>query len=306
MKTCVGSPDYMAPEVWKGGNYTEKCDIWSAGVCLYILLSGSPPFGIRGDIMNDRGLQERLQKQLANGADTSTEDFKDKTDISKELISMMCQVKTSRRHDARKCMDDEWVQQASTREPLESMLRPSNQCFLHKLRDYSSHHHFKKAALNIAVHHLQDTDIAKLRESFEAIDKDGDGQLTLGEMQDACKVVGLSDASEVRELFTHLDTDGSGHIGYTEFIAGMVDAKDALRETHCWEAFRAIDRDGNGSLSFDEVKLFLQQQSDDDVFKSGGLKGGASDDNILKTFQMIDKDGNGAIDFNEFCQMLKG
>ncbi len=39
MKIKLGGVFYLTPEVIKG-SYTEKCDIWSCGVILYIILCG--------------------------------------------------------------------------------------------------------------------------------------------------------------------------------------------------------------------------------------------------------------------------
>lgn len=48
---------YIAPEII-GGSYNHTCDIWSAGVILYILLTAVPPFD--GD--SDKAIIEEVRK----------------------------------------------------------------------------------------------------------------------------------------------------------------------------------------------------------------------------------------------------
>lgn len=43
MELVLGTAYYIAPEILTG-KYDEKCDIWSIGVIVFILLSGEPPF----------------------------------------------------------------------------------------------------------------------------------------------------------------------------------------------------------------------------------------------------------------------
>lgn len=56
MHGVFGTSYYVAPEVI-AGTYSEKCDVWSIGVILYILLSGEPPFNGQ----TDEAIVERIR-----------------------------------------------------------------------------------------------------------------------------------------------------------------------------------------------------------------------------------------------------
>jgi len=44
IREYVGTTDYMAPEIIKGGEYDNRVDMWSLGVVTYVMLCGFPPW----------------------------------------------------------------------------------------------------------------------------------------------------------------------------------------------------------------------------------------------------------------------
>jgi len=54
LTTNCGTPVYMAPEIWAGNSYDNKVDVWSIGVVMYYLLSGTHPFFGDADTIGDK------------------------------------------------------------------------------------------------------------------------------------------------------------------------------------------------------------------------------------------------------------
>jgi calcium-dependent protein kinase len=104
MKHTIGTIYYFAPEVLKQ-NYTEKCDIWSCGVILYILLSGRLPF--IGD--SDAEIKKKI---LKGSFEFHKAEFADVSGPAKDLVSKMLTLDPKARVSAQEAARHPWFSNA--------------------------------------------------------------------------------------------------------------------------------------------------------------------------------------------------
>jgi calcium-dependent protein kinase len=100
-KSIIGSPLYMAPEVFSG-KYNNKCDIWALGILLYHMISGQKPFD--GD--NLEQVQESIQNSKLK---FSSEVWKKVSKECKDLIRNMIVVDYKKRYSAADVLTHPWI-----------------------------------------------------------------------------------------------------------------------------------------------------------------------------------------------------
>eukprot|EP00727_Mastigamoeba_balamuthi_P006963 m51a1_g2888 putative protein kinase domain containing protein (385) ;mRNA; r:420569-422354 len=105
-----GTLNYVAPEVLsQKTEYTTKCDVWSLGVLLYVVLSGYMPFyGSTANKCIDRTLRGKYYPL------TST-CFAHVSDCAKDMISRLLIVDPERRMTISQCLAHPWLSTQSTR-----------------------------------------------------------------------------------------------------------------------------------------------------------------------------------------------
>mmetsp|Transcript_37018 Transcript_37018/g.49073 ORF Transcript_37018/g.49073 Transcript_37018/m.49073 type:complete len:207 (-) Transcript_37018:373-993(-) len=144
-------------------------------------------------------------------------------------------------------------------------------------------------------HGLKDEEIADYKEAFGMFDIDGDGTITLSELQEIMKSLGsTSSKEELTAMVKSVDVNGDGEIDFEEFLVLMKSQnKDNDPDRDLRKAFNVFDKDGSGSISQSELKELMQQL---------GQK--LSDQELAAMMSEVDSDGNGEIDFEEFKNMM--
>ncbi|CAD7673266.1 unnamed protein product [Nyctereutes procyonoides] len=105
--TVCGTPTYVAPEILSEKGYGLEVDMWAAGVILYILLCGFPPFRS----------PERDQDELFNIIQLGHFEFlapywDNISDAAKDLVSRLLVVDPKKRYTAHQVLQHPWIETA--------------------------------------------------------------------------------------------------------------------------------------------------------------------------------------------------
>jgi calcium-dependent protein kinase len=187
MKTKVGTPYYVAPEVLNR-EYTKSCDIWSIGVITYILLCGYPPF--YGDTDNQIFDQVRTAR-----FDFPSPDWDGISDMAKDFICSLLRRDPTKRLTAAQALLHPWILELTPpqcpggiegvpRRRQSSIAVASRSLAFIKYRDMQK---LKKAALAYLATNASNDDITRLKDVFAKIDVGNVGTITLQQLDECLK-----------------------------------------------------------------------------------------------------------------------
>ncbi|EAN32682.1 Protein kinase domain protein [Theileria parva strain Muguga] len=282
--SLVGTPYYVAPEVLLG-NYDKACDIWSAGVILFILLVGYPPFhgSNNTEILNNvkRGTLKFVEKHWSHVSKSAI-----------DLIKRCLHYIPKNRITAEEALNHEWILRIRT---IPQSVEPHiSKSLTRRFKKFLKYNKMKQMALTCLAYHLSERELAPLTNAFESLDKDGDGVLSLDEVANGLKHSKQS-SFHIEQIVKGIDTDQSGIIEYTEFVAAAIDARLYNQKDFFKRAFNIFDTDRDGRITREDMYR---------VFSTESTNPRMTQEMVEDILEEVDLDRDGTISYDEFTSML--
>ena len=282
----IGTLVYCSPEVLKN-NYDQKCDIWSCGVIMYLLLCGKYPFSGSSE-------EEITKKILFDKLQFDNKLFENVSESAKDLIRKCLIRDKNKRISVKEALTHEFfageininnifADEVVTKNILKNLKTNARKTskFYQIVLTYLSYNFADKE-------HLQ-----KLRNIFYKIDLNMDGKLSKEELYKAYKDAEISvTKKELNEIIKCMDFDGNGFIEYEEFIRVTLPKEQLFTDLNLKNAFDMFDKDKNGTISINEIIEVIGTELDKNAIEE------------LK--KEVSYDGDKEIDFKYFKEFMLG
>ncbi|KAI3849045.1 hypothetical protein C5167_019125 [Papaver somniferum] len=281
-RDIVGSAYYVAPEVLRR-SYGKEIDVWSAGVILYILLSGVPPFWAE----NEKGIFEAV---LQGDIDFESAPWPSISYSAKDLVKKMLTQDPRKRITSAQVLEHPWLKEGG-----EASDKPIDSAVLSRMKQFRAMNKLKQLALKVIAENLSEEEIKGLKSMFTNMDTDKSGTITYEELKLGLARLGSKlTETEVKQLMDAADVDGNGTIDYIEFITATMHRHKIERDDHLYKAFQHFDADNSGFITRDELEKAMKEY------------GMGDEESIREIISEVDADNDGRINYEEFCAMMRG
>ena len=283
-----GSVYYVAPEVINK-KYNSKCDLWSVGVIIFMLLTNKAPFGGR----NDRDILRNVMTGKYN-----SNFLGNCSPVTIDLIKKLLDKDYKTRINADKAMNHEFFSRFKIKE-LVNDIKDVNiiKKLVNNLKNYKCESILQETALAYLVHNYPDMDeIVNAFKLFNLIDINEDGKITSEILyRGICKYCEGNSKEEILNIFEKLDSDHNNYIGYEEFVRAAVDKSIFLDDNVLKFAFKYFDKDDSGEITYESISSIFKEH----------IKSESIDESLKKIMDQVDKNKDGKIGYDDFCELMK-
>ena len=283
----VGSLYYIAPDVLQK-NYNFKCDLWSCGVIMFILLTGKIPF--------DGPTHNIIYKNILN-SDYNKQYLEKCSKPAIDLIAELLEKDPKKRINAEDALNHKFFFIYKTKESLNNISDEKIRNYLNHLKKYKCKSILQETALAYLIHNFSDTEeVTDACKLFNKIDMRGRGKISLDDFNVGLSILLNSDKmrNDVEEIFENLDIDKDNYIGYQEFVRASVDMRFFLTDDILNFVFQYFDKDKTGEITAKQIsEIYSKNVNKQDVDKA-----------LDKIIKEVDSDGDGKIKYEEFCKLM--
>ena len=287
-RAIVGSSYYIAPEVLKK-NYNEKCDTWSVGVILYMLIVGRAPF----DGKDDDEIIASIKKGTYN---SKHKKLLEKSQECQDLVMKLLDLNTLTRLSAREALDHPWFRKFNGRSLYSNFVSQDVIPIIDNLFGYTYQSKFQQLVLAFIVHNIPISSQTKLiHKLFRYFNVKGDCKLTKSELSFGLEEFKSKDEVNkyINDIFLLLDGDNNGYIEYEEFLRACLNKREILTDKNLQYAFDFLDKEKTKNLS---AKV---------IMGAFVVEGNTKLEEIFQnTINEVDDDHDGLINFEEFKELM--
>lgn len=307
LKSRSGTPVYMAPEVILQG-YDAQADMWSVGMLMYQLLTGTFPFW---DSVANVSLQQVWQAILVKKLDLDSSWVKSSmSEGARNLLKGLLVREPGTRLTANQALEHPWIKD-QTRAPTSSL----DNSVVQRLQRFATYGYLKQIVLKMIAADLADGKgslgdeqsealdmVTALRDLFKSLDTDKSNTIEASELADGLKAQGYNiSQQELAQLMGRVDFDRNGTLDMEEFISGLIDwtelQKDGDWEARVSTAFAKLDGNGDGFIDLEELLAQLP-------FEAAESYDGERLMEARRMLREADSNGDGLVSREEFTTLL--